>query len=279
MRSLRRDPGHLPELIVLHAQRSLARGAKEWAERAVGDESRSALRAGRAARAAARMDGLASGTPFLIALVPGYVAALWEQARLALRLAAMSGRDPASMETAAELLVLRNVHPDATTALSALREAAAGERESLGKGVRGRASVLWELGRRILLFAAFLDAPEHERSVFFQVLSFIAAGLVWILTCIFPLTFMALMAWSCETATRRLDAAARDAWLPELPDPGRESPAQFGRRVAALALVTGLPVLILVHGVTTGNMLVTGVAGVSGLAMALMLSILVSRQT
>ncbi|MCX6394767.1 MAG: hypothetical protein NTY57_07970 [Solirubrobacterales bacterium] len=279
MRSLRRDPGHLPELIVLHAQRSLAGGAKEWAEGAVGDESRSALRAGRAAKAAARMDGMASGTPFLIALVPGYVAALWEQARLALRLAAMSGRDPASMETAAELLVLRNVHPDTEVALNALQEAATGERESFGKGVRGRASVLWELGRRILLFAAFLDAPEHERSLFVKVLSITAAGLVWILTCIFPLTFMALMAWSCETATSRLDAAARKSWLPELPDPGRESSAQFATRLAALVLITGLPVVILVHGVTTGDVLVSGLAGVSGLAMALMLSVLVSRRT
>jgi hypothetical protein len=47
--ALRRDPGHLPELVVLHAQRSLSSGAAEWAVRAEGSESESATRAARAA--------------------------------------------------------------------------------------------------------------------------------------------------------------------------------------------------------------------------------------
>ena len=275
--ALRRDPGHLPELVVLHAQRSLASGAAEWAVRAEGSESESATRAARAARTAARFDGMAAGTPFL--LVPGYIASLWEQVRLALRYAGMSGRDPASMRTAAELLVLRNVHPDVETAHKGLLAAEAGERESLGEGVRGRATAIWSLGRQILLLAAFMDASPVDRSRFRQIASLIGAGAIWITTCILPLTFMLLMAWSCESATRKIELAARSAWLPELPPPVKQSAVQAVRRLVLLLLVTGVPVLFLARGVVSSSLSQMAIAAVSGLAMALLLSLAVSRRT
>ncbi|MEI6662791.1 MAG: hypothetical protein WCL20_00600 [Actinomycetes bacterium] len=277
--ALRRDPGHLPELVVLHAQRSLASGAAEWAVRAEGSESESATRAARAARTAARFDGMAAGTPFLLALVPGYIASLWEQVRLALRYAGMSGRDPASMQTAAELLVLRNVHPDVETAHKGLLAAEAGERESLGEGVRGHATAIWLLGRQILLLAAFMDASPVDRSRFRQIGSLLGAGAIWITTCILPLTFMLLMAWSCESATRKIELAARSAWLPELPPPVKQSAVQAVRRLVLLLLVTGVPVLFLARGVVSSSLSQMAIAAASGLAMALLLSLAVSRRT
>ncbi|MCX6387748.1 MAG: hypothetical protein NTX07_03345 [Solirubrobacterales bacterium] len=279
VRALKRDPGHLPELVILHAQRSLASGAQDWGRTASATPAASARRAGRAARTASRLDGLAAGTPFLIALVPGYVASLWEQARLALRFAAMSGRDPSAMETAAEILVLRGVHPDSATATKAIEEAAAGEREDLGSGVRGHIATLWDLGRRILLFAAFIESSEIERSRLRQILSLIGAGLIWVTTWILPLTFMLLMSWSCEMATRKIDAAARGAWLPDLATPERESLAQRLRRTVALIVVTGIPVFTLFRGVRDSSIVEPAVAGFAGLMLALLLSGLISKRT
>ena len=60
----------------------------------------------------ARIDGAVSGTPFLIALIPGYLSYLREEGRMVLRTAALYGRDPRELETSAEVLVLRGVHPN-----------------------------------------------------------------------------------------------------------------------------------------------------------------------
>ena len=42
----------------------------------------------------ARLQGMVAGTPFYLALVPGYMNYLWQEARMNLRLAALYGRDP-----------------------------------------------------------------------------------------------------------------------------------------------------------------------------------------
>ena len=59
-------------------------------------------------------------TPFLIALVPGYLAYLREEGRMVLRTAALYGRDPRELETTAEVLALRGVHPTVDVARAAL---------------------------------------------------------------------------------------------------------------------------------------------------------------
>ena len=56
------------------------------------------------------VQGAISGTPFLIALIPAYVAVLWKQARLLMRIAALHGRDPGTRQMAAEILALRRIY-------------------------------------------------------------------------------------------------------------------------------------------------------------------------
>ncbi len=51
---------------------------------------------------AARIDGAVAGTPFLIALVPGYLAFLWQEGRMERRIAALYGHDPRELETCAQ---------------------------------------------------------------------------------------------------------------------------------------------------------------------------------
>jgi hypothetical protein len=70
----------------------------------------------------ARIDGAVSGTPFLIALVPGYLAYLREEGRMVLRTAALYDRDPRELETSAEVLVLRGVHPTVDAARAAVEQ-------------------------------------------------------------------------------------------------------------------------------------------------------------
>src|SRR3954447_13438280 len=116
-----RDPEHVPERLTLHATQNLAAPSREWAERAlrerpedtpaeIADELRE-----QSVRIA-RVDGAVAGTPFFVALVPGYISYLWQEARMGLRTAALFGRDPASLQTAAEIPALRGVHPTAERA-------------------------------------------------------------------------------------------------------------------------------------------------------------------
>ena len=67
----------------------------------------------------ARIDGAVSGTPFLIALVAGYLAYLRQEGVMERRLAALYGHDPGSTDTNADILVLRGVHPTAEAARQA----------------------------------------------------------------------------------------------------------------------------------------------------------------
>ena len=47
----------------------------------------------------ARIDGAISGTPFFIALVPGYLTYLQQEMRMTLRTAALYDRDPGNLRT------------------------------------------------------------------------------------------------------------------------------------------------------------------------------------
>ena len=122
-----RDPEHVAERLALYGARNLGEPSLEWAHgvretrpdvpRAVIAEE---LRT-QTARVA-RIDGAVSGTPFLIALIPGYLAYLREEGRMVLRTAALYGRDPRELETSAEMLALRGVHPTVDAARAALEQ-------------------------------------------------------------------------------------------------------------------------------------------------------------
>lgn len=125
---IRTSPEYTMELLALAAVTELGPQARDWvaemraAYPAATPEGLAHLATNQHLRlsAAAALAGLATG------LVGGAVEAAgvaWVQARLALRLAAVYGRDPADPERAVDLLVLIRVHPDADAARDALAAA------------------------------------------------------------------------------------------------------------------------------------------------------------
>src|SRR3954466_15965210 len=125
-----RDPEHISERLTLHAAHNLAEPSREWAENALRDRpdaTPAELADGLREKSIkiARLDGAVAGTPFFVALVPGYMSYLWQEARMGLRTAALFGHDPSTLHTAAEMLTLRGVHPTVEDAEKALSEVAA----------------------------------------------------------------------------------------------------------------------------------------------------------
>ena len=115
-----RDPEHICERLTLQAVHRLAEPSLEWAQAARaahpdGDLQEVVDGLGTQTARIARLQGMVAGTPFYLALVPGYMNYLWQEARMNLRLAALYGRDPGILQTAAELLSLRGVYPTSRT--------------------------------------------------------------------------------------------------------------------------------------------------------------------
>ncbi|MEU1361816.1 hypothetical protein ABZ356_18465 [Micromonospora zamorensis] len=123
-------PGFAPELLALAAVRALGPGAADWAARLRArypDAPADGL-----ARLATRRYVRSAGAGGATAALAGFFAplaeltsVLWTHANLVLHLAAAYGRDPAHPDRAVELLVLTQVHPDATSAEAALAAAQA----------------------------------------------------------------------------------------------------------------------------------------------------------
>ena len=156
----------------------------------------------------ARIDGAIAGTPFFIALVPGYLTYLQQEMRMTLRTAALYGRDPRELRTSAEMLALRGVHPDVEAAEAALISVR-------DKGLPDRprtAAIVAHVGSQRLPAARLrrLHVPVGRRRrqgtrgrvrAAFGVL--LGVG-IWVTTWVLPLTFMIVMAWGCETHARQL---------------------------------------------------------------------------
>jgi hypothetical protein len=212
MRIAYRDPRHIPERLTLHAAQNLAEPSREWAEKALLDrpdatpaEIADDLRD--QSVKIARLDGAVAGTPFFIALVPGYLSYLWQEARMGLRTAALFGHDPSTIHTAAEMLALRGVHPTVEASEAALREVANApppvtKRRSLRTWVN---SV-----RSILIFGGFLgppsegERPSGARDRLRAAGGFVVGFAIWALTWVVPVSFMIALAWGCETHARQL---------------------------------------------------------------------------
>jgi hypothetical protein len=125
VRIVYRDPEHVAERLTLYAADRLGDLSRQWAQSALSDRPATApaklaeeLRTHSAQ--IARIDGAISGTPFFIALAPGYLTYLWQEMRMTLRMAALYGRDPRALQTAGEMLALRGLHPSVETAEVAL---------------------------------------------------------------------------------------------------------------------------------------------------------------
>jgi hypothetical protein len=212
-----RDPEHVAERLALYGARNLGEPSLEWAHgvretrpdvpRAVIAEE---LRT-QTARVA-RIDGAVSGTSFLLALVPGYLAYLREEGRMVLRTAALYGRDPRELETTAEVLALRGVHPTvdaARAALEQVRDAPMPEKPDKRRSLR-----TWVHSVNLLLiFGGFVSAPSDVRDETAHAwlkatIAFVIGAAVWVTTWVLPVTLMVAMAWGCETHARQLGRRA-----------------------------------------------------------------------
>lgn len=213
VRLVYRDPEHVTERMTLYAAQRLGEPSREWAQAKLSanpDTPRVQLADDLRAQSAnvARIDGAVAGTPFFIALVPGYVAYLWQEGRMALRTAALYGRDPSDPRTTAEMLALRGVHPTpelAAAALEAVRDAPPPPKPTARRPLR-----VWVRAMKaLLIFGGFLDPPEEEETDVAHPKLKAAGGIafgtgLWVITWVLPLTFMVAMAWACESHTRQL---------------------------------------------------------------------------
>jgi hypothetical protein len=209
-----RDPEHLPERITLSGAQELGEPSLQWASRVQRerpDVARGVIAEEVRIQTArvARIDGAVSGTPFLIALVPGYLAYLFQEGVMDRRMAALYGRDPRDLETSARILVLRGVHPTAEAARAALLKV--GDDPFPEKPTTRRPLRLWVHSLyTMLVFGGFLDPPsDDERDKYAgwrlkAALGFLIGAAIWVTTWVLPVTFMIAMAWGCESHARSL---------------------------------------------------------------------------
>jgi hypothetical protein len=160
----------------------------------------------------ARVDGAVSGTPFLIALVPGYLAYLQAEGRMLLCTAALYGRDPRELETTAEVLALRGVHPtvdEARAALESVSSAPPPEKPTERRSLRTWVHSVY----LVLIFGGFVSAPSDARDETSHArlkaaIGFVVGAVAWVTTWVLPVTLMVAMAWGCESHARQLGRRA-----------------------------------------------------------------------
>lgn len=197
----------------------------------------------------ARIDGAVAGTPFLVAIVPGYMSYLWQEARMGLRTAALYGRDPAALSTAADMLVVRGVHPTPDAAERALGTII--DAPAPGKPSERRSPGIWIRSARLLLvFGGFLSAPDGDagqldrrRPRLRAAAGFALGSAVWVTTWVFPVTFMIAMAWGCESHARRLGSRLLD-YYDEASATARRDDTGHGTRALLASAALGLSVAI-----------------------------------
>ncbi len=218
LRIVYRDPEHVAERLTLYAIDRLADPTQGWAQSKRSSQpdtpvARMAEEQRTQTAQIARIDGAISGTPFFLALVPGYVTYLWQEMRMTLRIAALYDRDPHHAQTAAEMLALRGVHPSAEAAAAALatvRDTPMPDRPASRRSLR-----TWvHSGYLLLVFGGFLSpsaAEPPQRSALDRLKSVLSLLLfvgIWVMTWVLPFTFMIMMAWGCETHARQLGRRA-----------------------------------------------------------------------
>ncbi len=285
-----RDPEHICERLTLFAAHRLAEPSLEWAQRTAADRpdaDRLEIATELGARSAriARTQGIVAGTPFYAALVPGYMNYLWQELRMTLRLAALYGRDPAALNTTAELLSLRGIYPSTETARAGL--IAVQSRGMPAKPPRRRPLRLWvQSGRRLLVFGGFLAPPSGKHRSGLRAWLRDAAGLaisggIWAITWILPATFMIAMAWACETHARQLFRRALDHYARDgTSAPGQLAPARWRDRehtkrefisAAGVGLSIAIPVGFLAYAIHVRN--TVGITWLSALGLLVAISL------
>jgi hypothetical protein len=282
------------ERLALYGVQKLAQPALEWAHATEharpGVEVEQIAHELRAQSAQiARIDGAISGTPFFVALVPGYLNYLWQETRMTLRLAALYGRDPRDLKTSAELLKLRGVHPTVDAAEAALRAVDESTEPSKPEG-RRPLKVWYSSVRRLLVFGGFLSMPRDEEAQtrfirLRSVLGLLVGAGMWALTWVLPVTLMIVMAWSCESHTRQLFRRAINFYSEDPNAAGPRRPQLTLRdedghtvrrlvRTVAVALSIAIPIAFLVYAIHVRN--TAGVNGVTGLGALVALSFVIA---
>ena len=289
-----RDPEHVPERLTLYTTGRLGDPAREWAETV--RSSRPGIPVVQIAEElrtqsahVARIDGAISGTPFFIALVPGYLTYLQQEMRMTLRTAALYGRDPRDLRTSAEMLALRGVHPDvdaAETALISVRDKGLPDRPEHRRSWRAWVHSVYLL----LIFGGFMSpsvakedtgTPGKVRAAFG-----VALGVgIWLTTWVLPLTFMIVMAWGCETHARQLgrrtllyyDSGA-DNVLKAIKAADQRSDRGHDKRAIARAVALFLSVAIPIGFIGYAQHIrhTTGINWLSALAVLVALSLVIA---
>jgi hypothetical protein len=294
LRIVYRDPEHVAERLTLYATERLGEPSHAWAEAARAarpDEPVDDLAHELCEQSAkiARVDGAVAGTPFFIALLPAYVNYLWQEARMSLRVAALYGEDPRTLETAADLLVLRGVHPTpeaASEALTYVRE------KPVPEGPEGRRPLrTWYRSvRSVLVFGGFLSAEEadaEKTSWLRRAFGFAVGGTLYLITWVLPVTFMIAMSWGCESHARKLGnqtMARYGGAEAAVEHPGRR--AKRTRRTvirgALLTLSVAVPIVFVAYvnhvRATTGVNWLAGVGALVALALVVAMAVAGSRR-
>lgn len=255
LRLVRAHPERLPDYVVLYATHHHAPEVREWAKRhpvsqgsTEHDELLHQMR--HDLLVFSRINGALSGTPFFIALVPAYLSVLRAQARTVLRIAALNGRDPEAPERPAEMLVFLDVYPSVQAAQDRLRPLvlpnATDEKPALGQvgGVRAWIEVVIQ----VLTLAGFIepsgDKPRSSRPL--RAAGAVLALGLWVLTWIIPITFMLLMAYTCEGRTRKVFDRALSYYgdIEADQDEWRRSSSRWRREQPLRAGLLGITVLL-----------------------------------
>jgi len=218
---VRRDPEHLPERLILLAQKRLGQTSLDWAQKTRADHPETsvdelALSLRERGVRFARINGALAGTPFFLALVPAYVSVLWEEARMAMCIAALNDRDPRDPEFSGELLTLRGLYETPDDAMAAIAKLSSGSstKPTSADGKRFPKIRAWvHLVYRVLILAGFVavdpetkNNPKPSWPVRF-VKGLFGAGL-YALTWLVPVTFMMMMSLACQQDVDRLGERA-----------------------------------------------------------------------
>jgi len=289
-----RDPQHVSERITLYTVDRLADEAQQWAK-SVRDERSDTHRAVIAEELRvqtaqiARVDGAIAGTPFMFALIPGYLTYLWQEMRMTLRTAALYDRDPHTLRTAAEMLALRGVHPTVERAEEELirtRDTPLPEKPEHRRPLKN-----WiNSGFALLVFGGFMSPSQAKQRRGFREfvrdgLAVLGAGAVWLITWVLPFTFMIAMAWGCESHARQLGRRAQifydgeeDSVNAAIAAAARREDRGHSKRElirgVALFLSVAIPIVFLAYVAEIRN--TAGLNWLSGLAVLVAVSLVVA---
>lgn len=281
-----RDPEHVAERLTLTVAQRLGEPSLKWAQEALAapDVQPGVIAAELHRQSAhlARIDGAIAGTPFFIALVPGYVAYLRQEATMVFRTAALYDHDPRELTAAAELLALRGVHPTVQTArgaLEAIRATPLPDKPSTRRSLRTWMRSVYS----ILVLGGFVSprGGRREHGKLLAAAGILVGLLTWVATWVFPVTLMAVMAWSCERNMRDLGRRALiryggSATITRTPRTAG-SPERRGRRIVraiALFLSLAVPIAFVAYADRVRN--TTGVNALSAGGALVALSVVIA---